>query len=455
MRPGKDKEVERTAKVGHQPFDGPDGAASRGRRVCGAQDQDAHGSVPLGTGYLEAGPRRQISRDSPEASARRAQLSLCYAPSPPYVMIALVAGTRPNFMKVAPVWRALQSRSVPTRLIHTGQHFDSAMSDVFFRDLAMPEPDLRLECGGGTHAEQTAAVLVGMERDLLRKRPRALVVVGDVTSTLAAALAAAKLGIQIAHVEAGLRSRDWTMPEEINRVLTDQLSDLLLTPSVDADVNLLAEGIPRERVRFVGNVMIDSLHWARRQRTEALERFALRPGRYALATLHRPVNVDSPEAFNTMISALETIASRVPVLFPVHPRTLSRAASLGLAERLHGIPGLTTCDPVGYNDFVTLMSDAQFVATDSGGVQEETTALGIPCLTLRSSTERPITVDQGTNVVVGMDPERIATEVDTITSGRAKHGTLPEGWDGHASERVADALLAMLEGKGPPPKAAP
>lgn len=370
-------------------------------------------------------------------------------------MISLVAGTRPNFMKIAPIWRALKARDYPLRLIHTGQHFDAAMSDVFFRDLGMPEPDARLNCGGGTHAEQTAAVLVGVEKEFIAFRPSVVVVVGDVTSTLAAALAAAKLGIPVAHVEAGLRSRDWTMPEEINRILTDQLSDLLLTPSPDAERNLLAEGIPRERIKFVGNVMIDSLHWARRMRTDALERFGLRPQRYALATLHRPANVDAVESLEATLVALGMIAERIPVLFPVHPRTLARASALGLSGRLQGVSGLKTCDPVGYNDFVTLMTSARLVATDSGGIQEETTALGIPCLTLREGTERPITVTEGTNTIVGLDPVKIARETDAILAGNGKTGRTPDGWDGRTAERIASALVALAGGDPPPRTAAP
>jgi UDP-N-acetylglucosamine 2-epimerase (non-hydrolysing) len=358
-------------------------------------------------------------------------------------------------MKVAPIWRALKARNLPVRLIHTGQHFDAAMSDVFFRDLGMPEPDVRLNCGGGTHAEQTAAVLVGVEKELVAARPAVVVVVGDVTSTFAAALAAAKLGIPVAHVEAGLRSRDWTMPEEINRVLTDQLSDLLLTPSPDAERNLLAEGIPAERIRFVGNVMIDSLHWARRTRTDALERHGLRPQRYALTTLHRPANVDTRESLEATLTALEAISRRIPVLFPVHPRTLARAASLGLSERLQATQGLKTCDPVGYNDFVTLMSSARLVATDSGGIQEETTALGIPCLTLREGTERPVTVTEGTNTIVGLDPKLIAEETDAILAGNGKVGHVPQGWDGRTAERIAAALFDLTSGTPPPKVAGP
>jgi UDP-N-acetylglucosamine 2-epimerase (non-hydrolysing) len=370
-------------------------------------------------------------------------------------VILLTAGTRPNFMKVAPIFWALERRASPVRLVHTGQHFDAAMSDVFFRDLGLPEPHIALRAGGGSHAEQTAAVLVGMERELMALRPEVLVVVGDVTSTLAAALAAAKLGIPVAHVEAGLRSGDWTMPEEVNRVLTDQLSDLLLTPSMDAGRNLVREGIAEERIVFVGNVMIDSLRRALGRRTDALKRFRLERNGYALATLHRPANVDSPESLAATLDALAAIGRKVPVLFPVHPRTLARAEAFGLLPRLRTTPGLSIIEPVGYDDFVTLMEAAALVATDSGGIQEETTALGVACLTMRNGTERPVTVTQGTNTVVGLDVPRIEAEVDAILSGKGKKGRAPDGWDGRAGERIADALLAFLAGSPPPKTSGP
>jgi UDP-N-acetylglucosamine 2-epimerase (non-hydrolysing) len=365
-------------------------------------------------------------------------------------MIYLVAGTRPNFMKIAPVLRALVARALRTRLMHTGQHFDANMSDVFFRDLGIAEPDVRLQVGGGTHAEQTANVLVGVERDLAAHRPRAVVVVGDVTSTMAAALAAAKLGIPVVHVEAGLRSRDWTMPEEINRVVTDRIADVLLTTSPEAEENLLNEGVPRERIRFVGNVMVDSLRWAQARPTAALARFELQPGGYALATLHRPANVDTRDALGATLDALAAVAERMPVLFPVHPRTVARAEALGLAERLRSTAGLHVTEPIGYNDFVTLMASAKLVATDSGGIQEESTALGVPCLTMRQGTERPITVSEGTNVIVGLDRDKIAREVDAIVAGRGKRGRVPAGWDGRAAERIADAIERLIAGDPPP-----
>jgi UDP-N-acetylglucosamine 2-epimerase (non-hydrolysing) len=364
--------------------------------------------------------------------------------------ICIVAGTRPNFMKAAPVWRALRSRHRDVVLLHTGQHSDAMMSDVFFRDLGMPGPDVRLDCGGGSQAVQTAAVLVAVERALVQRKPEVVVVVGDVTSTMAAALAAAKLGIPVVHVEAGLRSGDWTMPEEINRVVTDRLSDLLLTSSRDVHTNLAREGVASERVRFVGNVMIDSLLRATSHPTDVLNRLGVDAGAYAIATLHRPANVDTHEAFAKALDALETIVARIPVLFPMHPRTAARANELGLESRLRAIPALRTIEPLGYNDFVTLMAKARLVATDSGGIQEETTALRIPCLTMRPATERPITVTEGSNVIVGLDVARIAHEVDAAVAGKGKRGSIPEGWDGRAGERIAAAIEQLLAGDPPP-----
>ena len=343
-------------------------------------------------------------------------------------------------MKIAPIARELHRREIPARLIHTGQHFDANMSDVFFRDLGMPAPDVMLGAGGGTQAQQTAAVLVGMEAELTKARPQLLVVVGDVTSTLASALAAAKLGVPVVHVEAGLRSRDWTMPEEINRVLSDRLSDLLLTPSPDARENLLAEGIAAERIVFVGNVMIDSLHYAVARPTDVLSRLQLVPQEYAVATIHRPASVDTPAALRATLDALTAVAARIPLVFPVHPRTLARLGEFGLDSHARTLTGLRLIEPLGYNDFVTLFSRARLVVTDSGGIQEETTALGIPCLTMRDSTERPITVTEGTNIIVGTDRARVAHAVDEILAGKGKTGRVPEGWDGHAALRIVDAL---------------
>jgi UDP-N-acetylglucosamine 2-epimerase (non-hydrolysing) len=365
---------------------------------------------------------------------------------PDHPMIALVAGARPNFMKIAPIARELARRQIPARLIHTGQHFDENMSDVFFRDLGMPAPDVMLGAGGGTQAQQTAAVLVGIEAELLRSRPGLVVVVGDVTSTLASALAAAKLGVPVVHVEAGLRSRDWTMPEEINRLLTDRLSDLLLTPSPDARENLLGEGIAAERIVFVGNVMIDSLHYAVARPTDVLARLQLGPQGYAVATIHRPSSVDTPTALRATLDALAAVAGRIPLVFPVHPRTRARLDEFSLAARARTISGLRLVEPLGYNDFVTLFSHARLAVTDSGGIQEETTALGIPCLTMRDSTERPITVIEGTNVMVGTDRDRVAAALDEILAGKGKTGRVPEGWDGQAALRIVDALERFRAG---------
>jgi UDP-N-acetylglucosamine 2-epimerase (non-hydrolysing) len=276
------------------------------------------------------------------------------------------------------------------------------------------------------------------------------VVVGDVTSTLGAALAAAKLCIPVVHVEAGLRSRDWSMPEEINRVLTDRLSDLLLVPSPDAIGNLRAEGIAEERIVSIGNVMIDSLKYAIARPTGVLDRLHLERGRYALVTLHRPVNVDTAAALDGTLSVLEAIASRLVTVFPVHPRTVAKLSEFGLETRLRAMQGLIATEPLGYNDFVTLYGGAKVVATDSGGIQEETTVLGVPCLTLRETTERPITVSEGTNIVVGMDAARIAVEVDAIMAGRGKKGRIPSGWDGCAAQRAVDAIERFLAGTPPP-----
>jgi UDP-N-acetylglucosamine 2-epimerase (non-hydrolysing) len=365
-------------------------------------------------------------------------------------MIYLVAGTRPNFMKIAPIRREIDARRHAVRMIHTGQHFDATMSDVFFRDLGLPTPDLSLNAGGGSHAAQTAAVLVGVEADLVAHRPSVVVVVGDVTSTFGAALAAAKLWIPVVHVEAGLRSRDWSMPEEINRVLTDRISDLLLIPSMDAEGNLLAEGIDKGRISFIGNVMIDSLHFARERPTNVLGRLSLEQGRYAVVTLHRPSNVDSTDQLEATLRAVEAIASRITTVFPVHPRTIAKLASFGLERRLRDMRGLVAIEPLGYNDFVTLFAGAKLVATDSGGIQEETTVLGIPCLTMRDTTERPVTVSEGTNIVVGMDAPRIAREIDLILAGQGKKGRIPDGWDGKAAERAVDAIERFLRGTPPP-----
>ena len=356
-----------------------------------------------------------------------------------------VVGARPNFMKVAPIVAAMKKRPTGFQplVVHTGQHYDSAMSDSFFQDLDLPQPDTHLGVGSGSHAAQTAAVMERFEPVVLREKPDWVLVVGDVNSTIACALVCVKLGVKVAHVEAGLRSRDRTMPEEINRLLTDQIADLLFTPSRDADDNLRAEGIPRERIRFVGNVMIDSLQknleTARELPTR--EKLGLTGVDYALLTLHRPSNVDLRESFERILSALEVIASKLPIIFPVHPRTRKTITELRLSARVKGIKDLRIVDPLGYLDFLNLSSSARLVLTDSGGIQEETTALGIPCLTLRENTERPITVEMGTNVVVGTDTAKIVAAATAALNGSAKNAARqPPLWDGRTSERILDAL---------------
>jgi UDP-N-acetylglucosamine 2-epimerase (non-hydrolysing) len=356
-----------------------------------------------------------------------------------------VVGARPNFMKVAPIVAAMKQRphAFQPMVVHTGQHYDAAMSDSFFEDLDLPQPDTHLGVGSGSHAAQTAAVMERFEPVVLRERPDWVLVVGDVNSTIACALVCVKLGVKVAHVEAGLRSRDRSMPEEINRLLTDQIADLLFTPSRDADENLIAEGIPRERIRFVGNVMIDSLqkNLKTAQDLHTREKLGLAGVDYALLTLHRPSNVDLRESFERIVSALEVIASKLPIVFPVHPRTRKTIAELGLSARVNEIKDLRIIDPLGYLEFLNLSSSARLVLTDSGGIQEETTALGIPCLTLRENTERPITVEMGTNVVVGTDTTKIMAAATAALNGSAnKAPRQPPLWDGRTSERILDAL---------------
>jgi UDP-N-acetylglucosamine 2-epimerase (non-hydrolysing) len=357
-----------------------------------------------------------------------------------------VAGARPNFMKVAPIVSAIRRRPAEftSLLVHTGQHYDSMMSDAIFRDLELPEPDVHLGVGSGSHATQTAAVMQAFEPIVLKEEPDWVLVVGDVNSTLACALVCAKLGVKVAHVEAGLRSRDRTMPEEINRLLTDQIADLLFTPSHDADANLLAEGIPPERIRFVGNIMIDSLLSSldRAKHSTVLAALGFYGNDYGVLTLHRPSNVDERETFARILDALEQISARVPIVFPVHPRTRRTIAELGFAERVEKAKGLRLIEPVGYLDFLHLLSGARLVLTDSGGIQEETTVLGIPCLTLRANTERPITVEMGTNTVVGTDTaEIVGVALNALASPpHQNRDSKPPLWDGRTADRILDAL---------------
>jgi UDP-N-acetylglucosamine 2-epimerase (non-hydrolysing) len=357
--------------------------------------------------------------------------------------IVHVVGARPNYMKIAPVMKAIERAGFATqRLVHTGQHYDVAMSDVFFTDLGMPVPDVHLGVGSGSHAEQTARVLIGFERICLDEKPDLVVVAGDVNSTMACAIDCAKLRIPCAHVEAGLRSFDLDMPEEVNRLVTDRLCEILLTPSADGDENLLKEGTAPERIFRVGNVMIDTLlsHLPKARATGSSARLGLQPGGYAVLTLHRPSNVDDRTTLIGLLEALEAVQRQLPVVFPVHPRTRKRFAEFGLDGRIAAMAGLKLCEPLGYLEFLGLTSQARLVLTDSGGLQEETTALGIPCFTLRENTERPVTLTEGTNTLVGVDPARIVPAVAEALAGRGKAGRVPALWDGKASERIAVVL---------------
>ncbi len=358
--------------------------------------------------------------------------------------VVIVAGARPNFMKVAPIVDAMKrrEREFTPLVVHTGQHYDPLMSDVFFRDLELPASDVHLGVGSASHAAQTAAVMERFEPVVLRENPDWVLVVGDVNSTLAGALVCSKLGIRVGHVEAGLRSRDRTMPEEINRLLTDQIAHLLFTPSKDADENLMAEGIPRERIRFVGNIMIDSLlkHLERAKKSNIAQELGVAGKDYAVLTLHRPSNVDDRETFARILGGLEEIARRLPIIFPVHPRTKKTIAEFGFDERIKN-SSLSLIAPLPYLDFLSLYSGARLVLTDSGGLQEETTVLGIPCLTLRETTERPITVEMGTNTVVGSDPRKIlAGAMAALDGSRTSQHSVPPLWDGHTADRILDAL---------------
>jgi UDP-N-acetylglucosamine 2-epimerase (non-hydrolysing) len=357
--------------------------------------------------------------------------------------IVHVVGARPNYMKIAPVMEALSGDPrVRQVLVNTGQHYDEAMAGGFLTELRLPTPDHNLGVGSATHAVQTAKVMIAFEEICLTDRPDLVVVVGDVNSTLAASLVAAKLVIPIAHVEAGLRSRDKYMPEEVNRIVTDRLADLLMTPSRDADDNLRAEGTPEERIRFVGNVMIDTLrrHLPIARLERIRDRIPVVDAPYAVLTLHRPSNVDHRDTFGAILAALRQLSAKMPVVFPVHPRTRTRLREFGLERELQGV---TLTEPLGYVDFLALTSHASLILTDSGGLQEESTALGIPCLTLRDNTERPVTVTHGSNRVVGTKTADIVAGVeDAIASPPPSR--MPELWDGRAAGRIADVVTRFL-----------
>ena len=358
-----------------------------------------------------------------------------------------VVGARPNFMKIAPLMAAYEDcPSIQPLLVHTGQHYDERMSDLFFRQLEIPAPDINLGVGSASHAVQTAEIMRAFEPVVGEHAADAVLVVGDVNSTIACGLVAVKLAVKLVHVEAGLRSFDRTMPEEINRILTDAISDLLFCTEQSGVDNLRAEGVPDEKVFLVGNVMIDTL-LKNRKKAEAstiLTEQQLTPGGYAVLTLHRPANVDDPAVLGRILDAVEVIQRELPIIFPIHPRTRKNLAALGLAARAEAMPALRLIDPAGYLDFLKLMSSAKLVMTDSGGIQEETTILQVPCLTLRENTERPITAEVGTNQVVGTDPQRILAAYRQATGGQWRKPQVPPLWDGQAARRIVELLAEKL-----------
>ena len=361
---------------------------------------------------------------------------------------AIVAGARPNFMKIAPILRCLDARpGFATTLIHTGQHYDRNLSDVFFEELGIRKPDIALGVGSGSHATQTADVMVAIEKVLVEAAEAGepydlLVVVGDVNSTMAAAIAAAKVHVPVAHVEAGLRSGDRTMPEEINRLVTDSISDLLFCSEPAGAENLRSEGQPDERIHLVGNVMIDTLltQVERAKSQPTLRELQLTPSSYGVVTLHRPSNVDRRETLAALLSVLVDISERLPLVFPVHPRTRARLTEFGLSEVLEQAAGIRQLEPLGYLDFLCMTSQAKAIVTDSGGLQEESTALGVPCLTLRANTERPITCSEGTGTLIGNSADGLRQQLEMVLSGNYKVGKCPELWDGRAAERIVEVL---------------
>lgn len=354
-----------------------------------------------------------------------------------------VVGARPNFMKIGPIHALMESdEAFDPVLLHTGQHYDERMSDIFFRELGLPEPDIHLGVGSGTHAEQTARIMLGFEKVVVEQSPDLVLVVGDVNSTIACALVAAKRHIPVGHVEAGLRSFDREMPEEINRIVTDSLSDLLFVTEQSGIDNLKNEGTEEKKIHFVGNVMIDSLikHRKKAREVDILDQLEVRALGYVLMTIHRPTNVDNGSSLANVLDIVEEVAASYPIVFPMHPRTLARIESNGFRERLDAVPGLKLVEPLGYLDFLRLMDDAAGVVTDSGGIQEETTYLHVPCLTLRDNTERPVTVTMGTNELCPLDPEVVGRRLAQWSGGARRNGEAPPLWDGHAAERIVDVL---------------
>lgn len=362
--------------------------------------------------------------------------------------LLLVVGARPNFMKIAPLISAINKHNKDKRktkkidhlLVHTGQHYDVEMSEAFFQDLNIPKPDFNLEVGSGSHAVQTAEVMVRFEKVCIQEKPDWVIVVGDVNSTMACTIVGSKMGIKVAHVEAGLRSYDRTMPEEINRLVTDALADLLLTPSKDADKNLLREGIDKDKIRFVGNIMIDTLltNVQKARQLKSYQSFGVNEKEYIFVTLHRPSNVDTKASLSIIMKHLVGLSKKMSVIFPMHPRTRKNLVEFGVADKTAKANGLMICDPIGYNDTIGLVDKCRFVLTDSGGLQEETTALGIPCLTLRPNTERPVTITHGTNKLTSLDT--LEKDMAGILNSKQRKGCIPELWDGHTAERIVRIL---------------
>jgi UDP-N-acetylglucosamine 2-epimerase (non-hydrolysing) len=362
------------------------------------------------------------------------------------IKISCIAGTRPNFIKVAPLTAALgKVKGFNTELIHTGQHYDSTMSDIFFRELNIRKPEINIYSGSGSHSVQTGKIMTGLENRFLKIRPDLVIVVGDVNSTLAAALVTSKLHIPLAHVEAGLRSYDLTMPEEINRIVTDRLADYLFTPSVDANKNLAREGIDPGRVFFTGNIMIDTLikFIKKIDHQKVLKKYNLEKTRYCFLTLHRPSNVDNKKIFKKLAVSLEKISKDIRIIFPAHPRTLNRIKEFRL-ERFFNSPGILLAEPIGYLDTISLVCASKLVITDSGGLQEETTYLNVPCLTLRENTERPVTSAIGTNTVIGTNAGLLMKMVNRILNGKYKKGRRPRYWDGNTAGRITNILKKQL-----------
>ena len=360
--------------------------------------------------------------------------------------IISVVGARPNFMKIAPILRELRKYpSFQSVLVHTGQHYDANMSDVFFRDLQIPEPDIFLNVGSGSHAKQTADIMTGFEQVLLKEKPDLLVVVGDVNSTLACSVTASKMNVKVAHVEAGLRSFDKRMPEEVNRIVTDALSDYLFTTERSGNEHLRNEGKRADQIFFTGNVMIDSLVFVKQRMVDSknIQQLQLTPREYFLVTLHRPSNVDNEESLSKVVRILDALQQRLQVVFPIHPRSLKMIEKFGYQKKIESMSRLKLTDPIGYVDFLNLMSQAKAVISDSGGLQEESTFLGVPCLTMRENTERPVTIDVGTNTLVGLDEEKIYAGVEKIMNGTYKKGAIPDLWDGKAAERIVDILTKL------------